>query len=312
MKTNDILLLMLPDDMQPLAFREELCALDSTLRVVLDHEPHDPAEVGFIVGWKRPEDGWDKYPNLRAVHSFGAGVDQLLKGGGWPEALPLARVVDEKMAVQMSEYILTAVLLFKRHFLEYAHARGGWNWGDEWPLTGNRVGILGMGHLGQATAALLQKIGFEVHGWGRSEKVRGGFPCFCGRDGLGDFLRQSDYLVAILPNTPDTIGLLNHDRLQQLPSGAVLINVGRGAVLVEDDLLTLLDEGHLVGACLDVFQTEPLPSEHPFVNHPKVLVTPHVASLTPTGSVAPTILENYQRALQGRPLLNQVDPAVGY
>lgn len=312
MNTKDTLLLMLPDDMQPHAFREELLSLDASLHVVLDTEPHDPAEVGFIVGWRRPEGGWGHYPNLRAVHSFGAGVDTLLQGGDWPNSLPLARLVDEEMADLMAEYVLTAALMLKRRFLEYAQAKGGWNWGDDWPLPGRRVGILGMGHLGQATATLLEKVGFQVHGWGRSEKVRGGFPCSHGMEGLGAFLGQSDFLVSLLPDTPDTTGLLNRDRLRQLPSGAVLVNAGRGSVLVEDDLLALLDEGHLSGACLDVFQTEPLPVEHPFVSHPKVLVTPHIASLTPVGSVAPKILENYQRALQGRPLHNQVDPAVGY
>jgi len=312
MQTNDTLLLMLPDDMQPAAFRKALLALDPGLSVVLDPEPHDPAEVGFIVGWTQPEGGWTAYPNLRAVHSFGAGVDRLLKGGDWPKSLPLARVVDPEMANYMSEYVLTAVLTFKRQFLKYAQVRGDWNWGDEWPLTGNRVGILGMGNLGLATATLLAKVGFEVCGWGRSEKKRGDFPSFHGKSGLSEILRQSDYLVSILPNTADTVGLLNRERLRQLPAGAVLVNVGRGSALVDDDLLGLLDEGHLAGACLDVFHTEPLPTDHPFVNHPRVLVTPHISSLTPAGSVAPVILENYQRALQGRPLLNQVDPEVGY
>jgi len=174
------------------------------------------------------------------------------------------------------------------------------------------VGILGLGELGSHVAGRLAAIGFPVQGWSRTRKSSAGIPSYYGDEGLAAFLAASDILVCLLPLTPATSGILDARLFRQLPAGAYIINVARGEHLVEPDLLAAIDSGRLSGALLDVFRLEPLPQDHSFWTHPRIRITPHIASITNPDSAVLQVLENYHRALSGRPLLNRVDPQRGY
>ena len=218
------------------------------------------------------------------------------------------------MAKWMSEYLLTVVLLQRRQLLEYAKIPEFSAWGTAvcHSHPGNQIGILGLGYLGLAAAKVFLLMDFKVSGWSRRKKQFKEVESFSGKKGFSAMLKQTDYLINLLPHTTETRDLLNLGTLSQLKRGAYLINVGRGQTLVDEDLITLLDGGQISGACLDVFRTEPLPKEHPFRKHKNILITPHNSSATPAESVAPQILENYRRAVSGRQLLNTVDLEHGY
>ena len=174
------------------------------------------------------------------------------------------------------------------------------------------VGVMGLGKIGSAVAIRLHQLGFQVLGWSRRTKSIAGVQVFIGQQQRTDFLAASKILVCLLPLTAETENILNSETLAQLPQGAYVINVARGNHVVEEDLLSLLNNKHLAGACLDVFRQEPLPQGHPFWSHPQITVTPHIASLTNPVSVALQIVDNYRRLYAGQPLLNQVDIQQGY
>ena len=171
---------------------------------------------------------------------------------------------------------------------------------------------MGLGQLGADAAKKLYQLGFQVTGWSRTPKKVDGVQSFAGDGALNDFLSLANVLICLLPLTPATKGILNYKTFEKLPAGSYLINVARGAHLVEQDLLEALETGRISGACLDVFQVEPLPVGHPFWNHPKIIITPHISSLTYPKAVVPQIVENYHRTKLGKPLLNQVDIERGY
>jgi len=308
------LLITLPESMKPLALGTELLKLDPDLKIEIgSEEVQNPDEVEFAVVWNNyPEGLLLNYPNLKAISSYGHGADGLLADSKLPEGVPLVRLTDETMAEWMSEYLLAVVLLQRRQLLQHAKNSDFIAWGIASRQPGNQLSILGLGYLGQAAAKVFLKMGFDVSGWSRTPKQFEGVSSFSGNDGLIEMLKKTDYLVNLLPLTTETTDLLNSETLSKLKRGAYLINVGRGHTLVEEDLIPLLDEGHLSGACLDVFRTEPLAEEHPFRKHKKILITPHNSSSTAANSAAPQILENYKRAVSGRQLLNLVDLARGY
>jgi glyoxylate/hydroxypyruvate reductase A len=232
-------------------------------------EPGAPA-ADYAVVWAPPQAFLDEQPGLRAVFNIGAGVDALLK----LRLPPTARVVrldDAGMSVQMAEYVCHAVI---RHFREFdgyeADVRQGrWSYRKPRSRADFAVGVMGLGVLGSRVAQALRVFEFPVNGWSRSPKALDGVRGFSGREGFNDFLAASRVLVNLLPLTPDTQDILNRDTLSRLQPGGYVINVARGAHLVDEDLLALLDEGHLAGATLDVFRTEPLPAGHPFWTHPE-------------------------------------------
>ena len=218
------------------------------------------------------------------------------------------------MAVQMAEYVCHAVSQHTRGFDRYQSDAQDANWARRPPL--NRaefpVGILGLGVLGQRVAQALQHFEYPVQGWSRTPKAIPGVRCYAGPSQLAEFLASSRLLVCLLPLTPETKGILNLATLRQLQPNGYLINVGRGAHLVESDLLTLLDNGHLAGATLDVFRTEPLPPSHPFWRHPRIRVTPHIsASTLPRQSMA-QIVGKIQALARGEPISAIVNPHHGY
>jgi glyoxylate/hydroxypyruvate reductase len=178
------------------------------------------------------------------------------------------------------------------------------------PDTGDvRVGVMGLGPMGRASAELLAKVGYDVAGWSRRSRSIAGVRCFAGRDEFDEFLRRSEFLVCLLPLTPATRGILNGATFDALPEGAVVINAARGDHLIEADLLAALDAGRLAGAVLDVFSVEPLPKDHPFWRHPKVLITPHVAGLSNPTTGTARIVATLRAAQAGEQPADLVDPA---
>jgi glyoxylate/hydroxypyruvate reductase A len=271
-------------------------------------------DVIFALCWKHPLGELKKYPNLKCIASLGFGVDHILRDPDLPADVPVTRLVDAGMITAMSEYVLTAVLMYVRQFDLYRldQAQKKWTARIAKQPHAVRVGIMGLGHLGADAAAKLRALGFAVSGWSRTMHQTEGVQCFAGDSELGAFLAQTQILICLLPLTPATEKILNRETFSQLPRGAYIINAARGDHLVEEDLLAALETGHLSGACLDVFRTEPLPGSHPFWSHPRVTVTPHVASLTYPKAVAPQIVENYRRVCSGKPPLHGVDIQRGY
>jgi glyoxylate/hydroxypyruvate reductase A len=271
-------------------------------------------EVIFVLSWKHPPGEMKKFPNLECISSLGFGVDHVLSDPDLPAGVPVTRLVDQGMIDAMSEYVLAAVLMYTRQFDLYRQDQAHRRWKVRVPKRAQqvRVGVMGLGHLGSDAARKLRSLGFTVSGWSRTPKGIEGIGGFAGGEGLDEFLARSDILICLLPLTPATEGILNRRTFSKLPSGAYLINAARGEHLVEEDLLAALAGGHIAGACLDVFRQEPLPESHPFWSHPRVTVTPHIASLTHPKAVAPQIIENYRRVRSGQPPLHVVDVRRGY
>ena len=271
------------------------------------------APADYAVVWKPSQQLLDEQPQLKAIFNTGAGVDALMQLR-LPAGVPVVRLDDAGMSVQMAEYVCHALI---RHFREFdayeADTRAG-KWSFRKPLSRADfpVGILGLGVLGERVARAVAQFEFAVNGWSRSPKVVPGVQCFAGMAQLPDFLAASRVLVCLLPLTPETQDLLNLANLSRLQSGGYVINVARGAHLVDEDLLALLDSGHLAGATLDVFRTEPLPPEHPFWTHPKITVTPHTSARTLRSESIAQIAEKIAALELGEPVAGKVDPSRGY
>jgi len=275
-------------------------------------EPGAPA-ADYAVVWAPPQAFLDEQPGLRAVFNIGAGVDALLK----LRLPPTARVVrldDAGMSVQMAEYVCHAVIRHYREFDGYeADVRQGrWSYRKPRSRADFAVGVMGLGVLGSRVAQALRVFEFPVNGWSRSPKALDGVRGFSGREGFNDFLAASRVLVNLLPLTPDTQDILNRGTLSRLQPGGYIVNVARGAHLVDEDLLALLDEGHLAGATLDVFRTEPLPAGHPFWTHPGMTVTPHTSARTLRDESIAQIAGKIRALEQGDPIAGIVDPVRGY
>ncbi|HEU4376138.1 MAG TPA: glyoxylate/hydroxypyruvate reductase A [Telluria sp.] len=252
--------------------------------------------------------------HVKAIFLAGAGVDALLKFGDALPDVPLVRLGDAGMGVQMAEYVAHAVLRYFRRFDEYEKQarRGIWT---PLPLPDKReftIGVLGMGMLGSRVLETMGHFGFPLRGWSRTQKDVAGVSCFAGMDTLGEFLAGTRVLVCMLPLTPATSTLLDRSRLSLLPKGAYLINVARGAHVAEPDLLTLIRSGHLAGATLDVFRNEPLPAPHPFWEEPRITMTPHISALTVRQDSVRQIAGKINALEHGEPVADVVDRTLGY
>ena len=295
-------------------WRAQLTRLTQQLDIRVWPEIGKPAEIEYALVW-RPEPGFlASLPNLKLILSLGAGVDHLLGDPQLPRHLPIVRLVDPHMTDAMSEYVVLQVLRLHRRDLDYRAQQeaGLWRELDQKNAVDRRVGILGLGELGRDAAKKLRALGFDVAGWSRGERTVPGVASYAGANGLPQLLGRSEILVCLLPLTAETEGILNGSTLALLPKGAALVNAARGAHLVEEDLLAALASAQISAAVLDVFREEPLPAGHPFWRHPRVILTPHVAAFTNPATAAPIILDNIRRFEEGRPLLNQIDPARGY
>ncbi|MCJ0761749.1 2-hydroxyacid dehydrogenase [Variovorax terrae] len=271
------------------------------------------ALADHAVVWAPPQQFFDEQTRLRGIFNIGAGVDALLKLRLPPQA-QVVRIDDGGMAVQMAEFVSHAVIRYFRELDRYAEdvAAGTWSYRRPAVRADFGVGILGLGVLGQRVAKALAHFEFPVRGWSRSPKVLEGVQCFAGQEQLHEFLAGARTLVCLLPLTPETCDILNRDTLSRLPRGSYVINVARGAHLVEEDLLALLDSGHLAGATLDVFRTEPLPVAHPFWKHPKITVTPHTSARTLREESIAQITRKMLDLEQGKPVAGRVDRIKGY
>jgi len=274
--------------------------------------PGAPA-ADYAVVWAPPQQFLDEQPSLKALLNIGAGVDALLQLK-LPPTTRIVRLDDAGMSVQMAEYVCHAVI---RHFREFDGyeadvAQGKWSFRKPHNRADFSVGVLGLGVLGERVARALRVFEFPVHGWSRSAKTIEGVVCHSGPEQLNSFLRQCRVLVNLLPLTPETRDILNRDTLSQLQPGGYLINVARGAHLVEQDLINLLDSGHLAGATLDVFRNEPLPASHPFWQHPKIQVTPHTSARTLRSESITQIAGKIAALERGEPVAGIVDTVRGY
>jgi glyoxylate/hydroxypyruvate reductase A len=306
-------LLFYSEDDDPVAWAAALRSRLPDLELRVWPEIGRPEEIDSALVWLPPPGMLAGLPNLRAIFSLGAGVDAMLRDPTLP-GLPLCRMVDPSMTASMAEYVLTCVLAYHRRLDLYARqqAEARWRMFLPEPAAATRVGIMGLGEMGRAAAALLVAHGFTVRGWSRARHEIPGVTSFAGPTQLDDFLSGADVLVCLLPLTAETEDIIDARLLARLPEGARLIQVGRGGHLVEADLLMALDSGRLAHATLDVFREEPLPAGHPFWRHPRIRVTPHVASYSRPESGAEVVAENIRRLRAGRPLLHVVDRRRGY
>ena len=274
----------------------------------------DPAAIEVALAWKAPHGVLASLPQLRLICSLGMGLDHLLDDPTLPADVPIVRLVDPNMVQQMSEYALYAVLHFHRRFDVYARFQVERRW-EELPLphTERRhVGVMGLGEIGADCARKLAALGFQVSGWSRSARQVRGIRCFGGDSGLPAFLSASEILVVVLPLTAATAGIVNARTIASMPRGAYVVNIARGALVVEEDLLAALDSGQLAGAMLDVTQTEPLPQSHALWRHPNARITPHIAGLTNPYTAIEPIVDNIRRLRSGASLQHLVDRRRGY
>jgi glyoxylate/hydroxypyruvate reductase A len=274
--------------------------------------PGAPA-ADYAVVWAPPQQFLDEQVQIKALFNIGAGVDALMKLALPPKAM-VVRLDDAGMSVQMAEYVCHALI---RHFREFDHyerdvAQGKWSYRRPRLRSECPVGIMGLGVLGQRVARAVAQFEFPVMGWSRSPRQVQGVRCFAGAAALPEFLKSSKVLVCLLPLTEDTRDILRRDTLSQLQAGGYVINVARGAHLVEEDLILLIDSGHLAGATLDVFRQEPLPASHPFWRHPKITVTPHTSARTLRDESIAQIAGKILACERGEPVAGVVDRHKGY
>ena len=295
----------------PEVWARELRNQHPGMNVFVYPEPHDREEVEFAVSWKHPRGIYKNYPNLKVIASMGAGVDHITSDPEIPQHIKITRVIDSDLSNDMSAFVLGLILDYIRN-ISWHHENKKWEPKKYKRIGDVQVGIMGLGVLGTAVAQTLKLNGFKVSGWANSSRDLKDIQTYSGAGQLDDFLEKTSVLVNLLPLTAQTENILNKGLFQKLPEGAYVINVARGEHLNEQDLLEMIDRGHLSGASLDVFRKEPLPDDHPFWSHPKIHITPHIASITNPKSVVPQIIENYERMTGEEELMNVVERQKGY
>jgi len=296
-------------------WRAQFRAFAPELEVVGWHEDADPASIDYALVWAPDAGRLATFQNLKLIISAGAGVDHILADPALPRHLPIARMVTARTQTEMAEYVLTSALMITRNVKTIVdnQSRSHWEIFDSLRVAADvRVGIMGLGHLGIASAQLLSRVGFPVSGWSRGASTLAGMPSYAGQEQFGDFLAHTDLLVCLLPATDATRGILNRATLSQLPKGASLINAGRGSHMVTQDILDALDSGHLDQAVLDVFEQEPLPKDSPLWTHPSITITPHCAAIPDRKERARHTALLIAANERGEPLPNIYDAQRGY
>jgi len=294
-------------------FRKTFARELPEIRFSSDIESVDPKEVRFLMTWQCPDNIAERFPNLQALLSVSAGVDHLLKTN-LPEQVMLVRMIDPGLTDLMRDYVVMSVLAIHRRLPAYLQQQRqsiwkslDFKWSDQ-----QRVSMLGLGQLGQACINALKPFGFKLAGWSKTPKSIEGVDCYHGQDGLEQMLGSTDILVCLLPLTEQTRHILNDRLFSLLPKGASLVQVGRGEHLDQDALLQALDSNHLDAAVLDVTDPEPLPSGHPFWNHPKIILTPHIAAHTRAETAAQVTIKNVRKLLAGQIPDGVVNRGKGY
>lgn len=270
-------------------------------------------QADHAVVWAPPQQFFDEQPRLRGIFNIGAGVDALL-ALSLPPGARLVRIDDGGMAVQMAEFVCQAVIRYFRELDIYDAEvkQGKWSFRRPRERGDFPVGVMGLGVLGERVARALAHFEFPVLGWSRTAKALPGVRCFAGQAQFDEFLAATRILVCLLPLTPQTREIMNAKNLSRLQPGGYVINVARGAHLVDEDLIALLDSGHLAGAALDVFRTEPLPAQHPFWRHPKITLTPHTSARTLRDESVAQIAGKILALERAEPITGVVDAQRGY
>lgn len=278
----------------------------------MDIWPNCTTGADYAITWAPTQAFFDSQPKLKAVFALGAGMDALL-GLNIPANVKLVRIEDGGMGAQMADYVTYALLRHVRRLDVYEQEirAGGWAQHPAQEHKDFPVGVLGLGELGSQMALRVRDLGFPVAGWSRTARSLSGIECFSG-DQLNAFLARSRVLICALPLTAQTQDILNEANLKQLQTGAFIINVARGAHLVEADLLKLLGSGHITGACIDVLRTEPAPADHPFRHHPRITLTPHISAMTLLEPSMEQISQKIRALLAGETISGIVDRARGY
>jgi len=309
------LLLLVPQNWAAL-WLEPLAQIAPNVTLYVDgRDDYTPGAVDYALTF-RPQHGLLKtLPNLKLVISLGAGVDGILADPEYPKRVPLIRFVDDTLSREMAQYCVLHVLMHYRmqRFFDRAQAERKWRQALlPRRAEDTRVGILGLGEIGTLAAERLRDLHFDVAGWSRSRKDVRDVSSFAGKEELSPFLNRTDILICLLPLTPETRGILSATLFTQLPTNAFVINVARGGHLMEEDLIAALESGHLSGATLDVFHTEPLPEDSPLWSHPKITVTPHIAAISEPRVAAQYVADCIARFERGEKLDNVVNPDRGY
>lgn len=304
-------------DMDPRIWTGELLAQAPELDIrIWPDGGTRPQDIHYAIVWRPPHGVLKTLPNLKCVFALGAGVDAIVSDPDYPRHVPLSRMIDPTLTQAMTEYVVLHVLYNHRRQRDYEALQRlkKWRYLKAPRASAVRVGLMGLGVLGQDAARVLLPLGYVLSGWSQTAKQVAGVRSYSGAEELTPFLQSTDILVCLLPLTPDTRGILTRQTLSQLPRGASLINAARGGHMVAADVLALLDEGHLSGATLDVFESEPLAPDSAFWTHPRVTVTPHAAAATDPAAIARHIVANITAIERGDPpdARHLVDFARGY
>jgi len=299
--------------------------LSNAWRIILQEELPDQTievypsiadynNVEFLICWNPYHGLIGQFPNLKAIQSLGAGVDHIFEANTIDAHIQVSKLVDDQLTQDMWEHVLSIVLSDMKNLPIYQQQQQNKAWKRRRykGIKNTTIGILGLGTIGSYVGRQFNLLGFEVLGWSRSAKLIDGIATFEAEDGLFSVCKTSDYLINILPLTNETKGILNKMVFSKMKPSSFIINVGRGPHLVDEDLIESIDSELIRGASLDVFHIEPLSALHDFWIHPKISITPHIASMTNMETVYPQIVENIQRLNSGLPLLNLIDVEKGY
>jgi glyoxylate/hydroxypyruvate reductase A len=294
--------------------------LDRFAKAMPDHDvkvwnPDEPnVHADYAIVWRPPEAFFRHVSGLKAIFNLGAGVDGLMALSSLPRDVPLVRLEDAGMATQIAEYVAHGLSQVSREFDVYQSLQQSCTWKtrpaisyQDWP-----VGVMGLGVIGRRVAQTIAALGYPVAGWARSPRQLNNIDTYSGPQGFRDFLARTRVLVNVLPLTPETENLIDREVLAQLRPEAYLINVARGAHVVDEDLLAMLDEGSLKGALLDVFRQEPLPASHAYWSHPKVRITPHISGITLASETVAQISGKLDRLGRGQAITGLVSGTAGY
>lgn len=283
-------------------------------KVFMKDDVVNPSEIEIALTWKAPKQSLQPFKNLKLIQSLGAGVDHIFDQDNAVEGSKVARIVDPQLSEDMYEFVLAIVLNKMKNLEQYRDQQNQKFWKEKRyrVISDVKIGILGLGVIGSLVATRLKTAGFDCMGWSGSEKNIEGIQSFIGDSGLQEMLSESDFVINILPLTNETRGFINYEMLKKVKRGAYIINVGRGPHVVDEDLLQAIEEGLISGAALDVFHKEPLPVDHPFWSNEKIVLTPHIASITNINTAREQIFANIRRYLAGEKIANEVSINKGY